>query len=91
MGATKRISQKFETVIAGKLAVTNSDFSIYIGGLSVVIVYQYLAIVKRFQGDEPAARLSDCGQLLTRTTGFASRPVQPFVMSISEELDIVNE
>ena len=42
-------------------------------------------------GSPAAARLSDCGQLLTRTTGFASRPVQPFVMSLSEELDIVNE
>jgi hypothetical protein len=31
----------------GKLAVTNSDFSIYIGRLSFFMIYHYCAVVKR--------------------------------------------
>jgi hypothetical protein len=31
----------------GKLAVTNSDFSIYIGRLSFFRIYHYCAVVKR--------------------------------------------
>jgi len=41
------MSQEIETVIFGKLAVTCSDFSIYIGRLSVVMIYHICAFVKR--------------------------------------------